>query len=200
LNKASKRENLVRVGIEKLPVVQNVVILIAVPFLVVAGKSRRLSLIIPAMALGMFAVLLWSARRFYEGNLYKKAMHLVEQGQHMAALRLLIMAEEAWVFNAIHYTPKNVRKDFRRLAMIIAAIQTEVHKLGGELDAEELMGVVSRYIDVCSKKKNVVFGTNSLKASADRELAQLGEILPGLRGRFRVACQEFYENAAIQTG
>lgn len=189
----SKKKKPARTSLEKLSVAQKVVIYLAIPLLLAAGKSQRLSLFIPAIVLGVVAVLLWLARRLYERNLYKKAMHLAEQGEHMASLGLLIMAEEAWVPNELHDTPRTLRKDFRRLAMIIAAIQAEVHKLGGELDTEELMKVVLRYVDVCSNKKNMAFGTNSLKASANRELMQLGEIFLGLRARFRAAYQEFYE-------
>lgn len=181
-----------KIGLEKLSVVQKVVTPLAVTLLILFGLTRKSYLFIPAMALGILAVLLWFARRRYEGNLYRRAMQHAEVGEHMSALGLLIMAEEAWALNEAHSTPKTIAKDFQRLAAIVAATQGQMRQLGGELNTEKIERAIEVYVDVYSNKKNFVFGTHRLKADAKQDIEKANEVFPYLRAQFRETCQEIY--------
>jgi len=179
------------VDLKKFSVVQQITTVLAVVLLLSYGKTRNFSLFIPGMVLGILAVLLWLGRRIYEGDLYKKAMHLAEKGEHLEALSLLARAEEAWSINEAHCTPKTMTRDFRRLAVIVAAAQEQALELGRGLDTEELSTVIAVYVGVYSNRKSFIFGTHSLKAGAAAEIRSVSQKLPVLRGRFRATCQEY---------
>lgn len=179
-------------GAGKLSVVQQVATILAVGLLVFYGKSQDSFLVIPALVLGVLAVILWLVKRLLEANLYEKALRLAERGDHQKALHRLMTAERAWKFNA-RGTPETITGDFRRLAEIISAIQSQAHELGGEVDSAEIARVIGTYIDVYSDKENFVSGAHDLKAGAEDEIERCEEVFPVLRDQFRAACQELYK-------
>jgi hypothetical protein len=182
----------VKINLDKLTVAQKVVTPLAFTLLISYGTTRKPFLFIPAIALGVLAVLLWLVRRSHEGNLYGRAMQHAEKGEHIVALGLLIMAEEAWALNVAHSTPKTIAKDFQRLDAIVAATQGQVRQLGGELSTEKIRQAIGVYIDVNSNKNNFVFGTHRLKAAAKQDIKKTSKVFPYLRAQFREACQEIY--------
>ncbi len=180
-------------GLKILSAAQKVVTPLAVTLLILYGKTEKPFLLIPALVLGALAVALWLTRRLYEGDLYKKAMRLADDGKHLEALGLLIRAEEAWALNEAHSTPKTIANDFRHLTEIVTAIQSQVHTLGGNLDIERMTKAIGVYVAVYSNKKNLVFGTHRLKASAEAEIMSVNAVFPALRGQLRATCQELYK-------
>jgi hypothetical protein len=180
-------------GLEKPSGVQ-ILATLAYALLLRYALTSRPDLFVPAIVLGVVAVLIWLAKRLYEGDLFKKAMRLAEKDDHVGALGLLIRAEAAWDLNHAHRTPKTIANSFRRLAGIVTAIQGQVQKLGGTLDAEEMAKAIAVYVNVYSNKKNLVFGTHMLKKGPKSEIKRADQVFPILRGRFRATCQQLYKN------
>jgi hypothetical protein len=185
-----------RADVKKYSVAQRIVTTAAVVLLIACYKVQRLALFIPAIGVGVLAVLLWLFRRVYEGNLYKKAMQAAEQGRHLEAIGLLVMAEEAWALNQAHSTPKTITRDFRRLATIVSALQSQARTLGEELDTQEIEKAIAGYVNVYSNRKNFVFGTHNLKASPKAEVKRIEAVFPALRNQFQETCREFYKARA----
>lgn len=78
------------VDLGKLSGVQRIVTTLAFTLLILYGLTKKPYLFTPAIVFGILAVLLWLARRLYEGDLFKKAMRLAEGGEHREALSLLM--------------------------------------------------------------------------------------------------------------
>ena len=187
-------------GLEKLSSIQKVVTSL-VPLLLIfwwAGGLKQPYFFIAAIAFAAVAVLLWSLRRVYEGNLYGRAMQMAEAGEHRSALGLLIKAEAAWALNDAHKTPKMIAKDFRRFSVMVGAIQRQVRELGGELDTEALEGSIELYIEIYSNKKNFGLWTSRMKSAAKKEVRKVSQVFPHLRAQFRETCQVFYRSLGDQ--